>query len=183
MARLPNDDGILARQLLDAGAQGLLIPVVEDAKSFEAFVAHCFYPPQGRRGTGLGRANAWGNTFDEYHEVFQPFLAPMIETKRGVAAAPAIAELETVSALFLGPYDLSADIGQPGDFETDAFKKAVETVKQACLKAGKVPGYHQVDADFKALEKRIEEGYRFIAFGADALAVRRVFSKLLRGWN
>lgn len=170
--RLPSADPYLARRLLDAGAHGLLVPVVEDAKAFAAFADHCFYPPQGRRGVALERFNRWGDDFASYMQRFRPVLAPMIETRKGVAAASALAALPVVDALFFGPYDLSSDLGEPGNFSSPGFAAALTTVKAACAQHGKAAGGHQVAPEPTELNQRIAEGFRFIAYGTDVLAMR-----------
>jgi len=177
-ARLPSADPYLARRLLDQGCQGLIVPVVESAEAFHDFAVHCLYPPAGKRGVGLSRGNQFGQSFDTTLATFQPLLVPQIETQAGVAAAAAIAALPMVDALFLGPYDLSASLGQPGNFATPAFAAAIEAVQQACANAGKAPGIHQVAPLFDGLESRKEEGFRLIAFGTDAQALRHVFAPL-----
>lgn len=170
--RLPSADPYLARRLLDAGAHGLLVPVVEDAAAFAAFAAHCLYPPEGRRGLALERFNRWGDDFDVYLREFRPVLVPMVETRKGVTAADALAALPMVDALFFGPYDLSADLGHPGDFTTPAFTAALASVKADCLRHGKAAGGHQVAPEPAELKARIAEGFRFVAYGTDMLAMR-----------
>jgi 2-keto-3-deoxy-L-rhamnonate aldolase RhmA len=170
--RMPEADPILARRLLDVGAHGLLVPVVEDAGRFAEFARHCFYPPDGRRGVALGRFNRWGDDFAVYMREFRPVLVPMIETRKGVAAADALAALPYVDALFFGPYDLSADLGDAGNFTTPAFHAALESVKASCAKHGKAAGGHQVAPVLTDLKARIAEGFRFLAFGTDVNAMR-----------
>ncbi len=174
--RLPSADPYLARRMIDSGARGLIVPTVEKAAAFREFSQHCVYAPEGRRGMALTRANSWGDTFDEYLSNAAPILVPQIETRNGVASAQEIAALPEVDALFLGPYDLSADLGQPGRFDTDEFNTAMQNVKQACLDHGKAPGFHQVPPDDAALSDRIEEGYRFLAFGTDMIAMRHALN-------
>ncbi len=177
-ARLPSADPYLARRLLDQGCQGLIVPVVESAEAFADFASHCLYPPAGRRGVGLSRCNRFGLDFAQYLAEFQPVLVPQIETKAGVAAAAAIAALPMVDALFLGPYDLSASLGRTGDFTTAEFKSALAQVRQACADAGKAPGIHQVAPDSAELARQLDEGFRFIAYGTDAMAIRHAFAGL-----
>lgn len=171
-ARLPSADPYLARRLLDSGAHGLLVPVVENAEAFRAFARHCFYPPAGRRGVALGRHNAWGDRFDSYIRDFRPILVPQIETRAGVEAAESIAALDAVDALFFGPYDLSSDLGAPGNFATNAFADALASVKAACDKHRKPAGGHQVVPDFAALKKLLDDGFRFVAYGTDLIVLR-----------
>jgi 2-keto-3-deoxy-L-rhamnonate aldolase RhmA len=165
--------------LLDAGAVGIIVPVVESAESFATFIQHLNYPPAGRRGVGLSRANLWGDTFKEYLDGFAPVIIPQIETVRGVAAAPAIAALPEVDALFLGPYDLSADLGHPGDFTHPQVTEAMAQVRLACASHGKVAGIHQVQPDPAELRARLKEGYGFIAYGTDIIALRTALGRPL----
>lgn len=178
MARLPSADPYLARRLLDAGAGGLVVPVVESAEAFAAFARHCAYPHAGgRRGVGLSRANQWGARFQTYLDDFRPVLVPQIETAKGVAAADALAALPEVDALFLGPYDLSADLGRAGDFSTPEFIAASKAVLDACARHGKAPGGHQVKPDRTELVAKIAEGFRFVAYGSDVLAMRHALAE------
>jgi 2-keto-3-deoxy-L-rhamnonate aldolase RhmA len=114
----------------------------------------------------------FGDNFESYLNGFKPVIVPMIETAQGVAAAASIAALPTVDALFLGPYDLSTDLGCPGDFEVAPFCEAIEKVKSACLDNGKVVGIHQVETNLDTLQSRLSEGFGFIAYGTDILALR-----------
>ncbi len=172
MARLPSADPFLGRRLLDAGACGLFVPVVESAEAFAEFAQHCLYPPLGRRGVALGRFNRWGDDFEPYFRTFDPLLVPLVETRAGVTAADSIAALPVVDALFLGPYDLSADLGVPGNFNDPGFCSAVETVKAACARHGKAAGFHQVNPDPEDLRQKVADGFRLIAYGTDIVAMR-----------
>ena len=172
VVRMGEPDALLACRLLDCGAQGLIIAKVEDADEFETFAKRCLYPPSGTRGVGLGRANLWGDQFEDYFQNFQPVLIPMIETKKGVAAAEALASLPMVEGLFLGPYDLSTDCGEPGNMSSNEFTSAVDEVKRACRSNNKVTGIHQVAPDLTELRSRIDQEFDFIAYGTDLLAVR-----------
>lgn len=179
MARLPSADPFLARRLLDGGAAGLIIPVVEDATAFrDGFLRHCLYPAAGRRGVGLSRCNEWGKHFQDYLTGFTPVIVPQIETRAGCAAADAIAALPEVDALFMGPYDLSASLGTPGDFTTDSFKAATDQVRLACTRHGKALGIHQVATDAPELDARLAEGNRFVAYGTDAIAIRTALAAI-----
>lgn len=185
VVRLPSADPYLARRMLDSGAMGIIVPTVETSDDFAGFASHCLYPPKGRRGTGLSRACGWGDTFDEYIGTFEPVLVPQIETMRGVENARAIADLPSVDAIFLGPYDLSQDLGTPGDFTTTGFRNAVDRVREACRDTETIAGFHQVGTDSEALQDRIDEGYRFLAFGTDVLAMKGAYAglALLEGFD
>lgn len=177
LVRLPSADPYLARRLLDAGAQGIIIPVVEDALRFDEFSRHLAYPPHGRRGVGLSRCNLWGDHFQSYLEEFRPLIVPQIETLKGVEQAAAIAALPQVDALFLGPYDLSADMGRPARFDDPAFVAACDRVTQACKAQGKAAGIHVVQPDPEQLRRRLAEGFRFVAYGTDVIALRTALGR------
>ncbi len=172
LVRLPNADAYLARRLLDAGAEGLIIPVVENASDFETFVSHCLYPPNGKRGVGLSRCNRWGDAFDSYYKTFVPTLIPQIETATGVKNAAEIAALPYVDAVFLGPYDLSASLGCGGDFTTAVYQEHIDMVKNAAKQMGKPLGIHQVAPDRAELDDKIKQGFTFIAYATDMIAMR-----------
>ena len=131
LVRLPSGDPILARRVLDLGAHGVIVPQVENAGELNDFIGRLLYPPRGRRGVALGRFNAWGDQFAEYLS-FEPLIAAQIESPAGVEQSHEIAVLEAVDVLFLGPYDLSAGLGAPGDFGSDRYAAAVERVRSVC---------------------------------------------------
>lgn len=172
LARLSGHDPIEGRRALDLGAAGLLVPVVESAEAFERLARHFVYPPAGRRGACLARINRWGEDFDAYGAAFAPVLIPQIETPAGVRETGAIAALACVDALFIGPYDLSAALGAPGDFTTAAFREAEAAVHRAVAPSGKPLGIHVVAPEAAPLRERIGQGYRFVAFGTDMICVR-----------
>lgn len=176
IARINALDGELARRLLDLGAVGIIVATTESAAAFETFAQSCLYAPRGRRGVGLSRCNVWGDTFEGYKAHFQPILAPMVETKKGVEEAGALAALPMVDAMFMGPYDLSSDLGCAGDFSNPTFTDAVATVRKACEENNVAPGYHQVICDDKELQARIDEGFKFLAYGTDILSMRQALS-------
>jgi 2-keto-3-deoxy-L-rhamnonate aldolase RhmA len=176
VARLTSMDADQACRALDIGAQGLLVPVVQSAEEFADFARQCLYSPQGSRGTALGRFNGWGDDFSDYRENFAPVLVPMIETRRGVEAAAEIAALDCVDALFFGPYDLSADLGDPGNFESAEFLSARARILEAAESAGKAAGGHQVAVEVGSVAKMVDDGFRFIAYGTDVVALRTSMS-------
>jgi 2-keto-3-deoxy-L-rhamnonate aldolase RhmA len=175
LARLPVADPFLARRLLDAGAAGLLVPVVESADEFADFAEHCSY--KDRRGAGLSRCNAYGDDFEAYYHNFRPLLIPQVETLKGVEAAASLAAMAEIDGIFLGPYDLSADLGTPGDFTTKAFKEAALKVRQACEKNRKALGIHQVEPNAVELKERVAEGYLMIAYATDIIAMRNALGR------
>src|SRR5688572_23320659 len=119
LARVGSNDPAAIKRLLDCGAEGLLLPNVENADEARAFVAACRYPPKGRRGAHftVSRAAGWGFRSDEcYRGAETIFLAAMIESLEGVRAIPEIARVDGLSMLFIGPLDLTGSIGRMGQW-------------------------------------------------------------------
>src|SRR3972149_6886710 len=115
------------KQALDAGAGGVIAPMIESAGQLIAVRDACRWapagPPAGSRGVGFSRANLFGKHFDDYrHEAQAPLLVAMIESFRAVENLEAILGVDGLDALLIGPYDLSASIGRTAQFEADEFK-------------------------------------------------------------
>lgn len=87
-----------------------------------------------------------------------------------------IIEIEGVAVVFIGPYDLSADLGIPGNFQHPKFLPALDVIKKTCLDKKKTLGFHQVQLDPEGLNSKIDEGYNFIAYGIDIIAIRSSLS-------
>ena len=176
LVRISGLDARLTCRLLDMGAAGVIVASVEDAEAFSAYAKACLFSPRGTRGVGLPRCNMWGQTFAEYKNSFEPLFVPMIESKKGVDAAAQLAALPMVDALFMGPYDLSSDLGKPGDMTSVEFIEAKNKVRQACTNNQTAAGIHQVATDEAELSARLNEGYSFVAYGADLIAMRHALS-------
>lgn len=170
--RLPNADPYLARRFLDAGASGVFVPVVESREQFDMFAQHCFFPPKGRRGLGLVRANLWGQKLQAYYSEFKPLIIAQIETKAGAENILDILASPYLDGIMIGPYDLSSSLGIPGQFCDSSFIELCNQINSEAKKTGKITGYHQVEPNEYELQQRISEGYDFIAYGTDVVAMR-----------
>jgi 4-hydroxy-2-oxoheptanedioate aldolase len=167
-------DPNLIKQLLDIGAQSLLVPMIETAEQAAAVVAATQYPPAGIRGVGsaLGRASRW-NRVPRYLQTAADELCVMVqvESRRGVDNLEAIAATEGIDGVFIGPSDLAAaygHLGNPGHPEMQALiEGAIVTIR----KAGKACGILAFD---EALARRyMELGCNFAAVGADIVTLAR----------
>ena len=169
-ARVALPDGNLCQQALDSGAAGVIIPRVESATQLSEIVAGCMWPPAGKRGVGFSRANVFGRRFEEYKaEAQQPIIVAQIESKTAVASMSSLLSVKGLDAVMIGPYDLSASLGVPGDIENAEVRANVGEVVKACKKAGIPSGIHVVQPDAKKLESEIAAGHRFLAYGTDAV--------------
>jgi 2-dehydro-3-deoxyglucarate aldolase len=169
IVRLPGNDAALAKRVMDCGAHGILVPMVNSAAEAAEAVASVYYPPRGTRGVGLYRAQGYGASFAEYRRWLEDnaVVVVMIETIAAVAAIDAILAVPGVDAWIVGPYDLSASMGRPGDLDHPDMARALERVLAAGRKAGKPGGIHVVEPDPARLRARIDQGFTFLGYGVD----------------
>lgn len=171
MARVRENDVLAIRQVLDAGAQGVIVPLINSAKEAEMAVKAAKYPPQGIRGFAFCRANNWGIDFDKYAEEANQHTAVivMIESRQAVENINEILSVEGVDGVFIGPYDMSGSYGVTGQTSHSDIVKACRTVSAACEKHGKSAGLHIVRPDEKLIKNAIDDGFTFIALGVDTV--------------
>jgi len=171
LVRLSSNDSTLIKRVMDAGAHGIIVPNVNSADEAVAAVKATQYPPNGMRGVGLWRAQGYGFNFDEYKkwQASESIVIVQIEHIDGVNNLEAILNTEGVDGFIIGPYDLSASLGIPGEFENPDFKKALEKVLEVSKKTHALMGTHVVMPDVSLVTKKVEEGYRFIAYSIDTL--------------
>jgi 2-dehydro-3-deoxyglucarate aldolase len=173
LARLASGHAKDCKQALDAGAGGLIIPMIESAEQLVAVRDACYWPPAGGRGVGFSRANLFGQHFQQYcQEAQAPLLIAMIEHVRAVQNLDAILQVRGLDAILIGPYDLSASLGITGQFADPRFVGALETVRSVSARHSVPCGVHVVAADPRELQQRQVEGYRFIAYSIDAVFLR-----------
>lgn len=163
------------KQALDAGAGGVIVPMVESAEQLIAVRDACRWPPAGLRGVGFSRANLFGKHFETYRKEAQaPLLVAMIEHIQAVEHLEDILSVKGLDAILIGPYDLSASMGIVANFEAIEFVEAIGKVRSLCAKH-KVPcGLHVVTPDCAVLQQKITEGYRFIAYSLDSVFLNAV---------
>ena len=167
-------DAVLIKQILDIGAQTLLVPMVESAEQAKELVRAIHYPPVGIRGVGsaLARASRWNSIpgyLDNADE--QMCLLVQIENPEGVANLDAIAAVEGVDGIFIGPADLSASMGHRGNPGHPDVQAVIEQGITRIIKAGKAAGI--LSADEKLARRYIELGASFVAVGVDTTVLMR----------
>lgn len=169
LVRLTSNDPDQIKRVMDAGAHGIIVPTVNTPEEAIAAVSATRYAPKGIRGVGLGRAQGYGVKFEEYFEwqKKESVVMVMIEHKNALQNIDQILSVSGVDGFFIGPYDLSASLGIPGDFENPVFVEALDFIQAAGIKHKCNIGIHIVEPDLNQLEKRITEGYNFIAYGVD----------------
>lgn len=169
----------LIKQLLDVGAQTLLIPVVESAEQAERMVAAMRYPPRGIRGVGsaLARSSRW-NQIDRYlHRADDEMcVLVQVETRAGLDNLAAIAAVDGVDGVFFGPADLSASLGLLGQPAHPQVQRAITEGIATVLAAGKAPGV--LSADLQLARDYLAAGALFVAVGVDTTLLVRAATAL-----
>lgn len=171
LVRLSSNDPTLIKRVMDAGSHGIIVPNVNSANDAVAAVKAVRYPPDGTRGVGLWRAQGYGFDFDKYKQwqASETLVIVQIEHIEAVNNFEAILNIEGVNGFIIGPYDLSASLGIPGEFEHPDFRAVLDKIHHISREMDAMMGTHVVMPDVSAVKQRIEEGYRLIAFGTDIL--------------
>jgi 2-keto-3-deoxy-L-rhamnonate aldolase RhmA len=182
--RVPATEYHFAARVLDAGAHGVMVPMVNDAEQARALASFCRYPPAGRRGAGFGLAHD-GFRVDEpvidkmRRADERTLVIAQIESGEGARNARQIAAVEGIDVLWIGHFDLANFLGIPGQFEHDDYRRAEDAVRDACAAEGKALGRMATTAEEAA---RLQEyGYRILAVGLDADLYRRALARELAG--
>lgn len=169
-ARIAQSSEKDCKQALDAGASGLIVPMVESKQQLEEIISYSSLPPAGKRGVSYCRANLFGKDFDRYIENGQkPFIVAMIESISAIRKIEEILSVDGLDAIFIGPYDLSASMNLTGDFEHSEYLKALETVHNSANKFNVPIGIHVVQPDPDEVIKKIKDGYMFVANSLDSV--------------
>jgi 2-dehydro-3-deoxyglucarate aldolase len=175
LARIAESKSKDCKQALDAGAGGIIAPMIENADQLKMVRNACCWPPIGTRGVGFSRANLFGKHFDEYKKEAQsPLLIAQIEHINAVNNLDEILQVEGLDAIIVGPYDLSASMGITGEFDSHNFIDNMNIIMSHCKKHNIPCGDHIVQPDTELLEKRIKEGYRFLAYSIDAVFINKL---------
>jgi len=168
VVRVETDARIRMGRVLDNGAAGIMLPRMDSATQVSDALTHLRFPPRGDRGVATyNRACRFGldpGALDRADE--EILVVVQIESAAAVAAADEIAAIDGVDVLFIGPRDLSHDLGVPGDTSAPAFVAALETVLAAGRRHGKACGL--LVNDGAAAAERLSQGWTFVAIGSDS---------------
>jgi 2-dehydro-3-deoxyglucarate aldolase len=170
LARLAQGHAKDCKQALDAGAGGVIVPMVESPEQLIAVRDACRWPPAGKRGVAFSRANLFGRRFATYtEEAQQPLLVAMIEQIQAINNLDAILAVKGLNAILIGPYDLSASMGLTAQFDHPDFCAVMSLILDKTKTAGVAAGVHVIQPSKDELQRRIGEGYRFIAYSIDTV--------------
>ena len=174
LLRLADNSPRAVRQALDAGVTGVIAASVENAEQASALVEASLYPPAGRRGLHytVGRSSGWGVHADEYRVSVEEDLltVAMIESEKAVSEIPEMARERRLDMLFVGPLDLSASIGCPGDYNNPAFRELLCEFERRTLEAGFLLGGTTLPGI--GAEALFARGYSFASVASDVGLLR-----------
>ena len=167
--RVPKNDEVFIKKALDAGADGLIIPMINSGQDALDAKNYSYYPPIGKRGVGLSRAQGYGNNFDNYIKWSSENLTiiAQIEHIEAINNLEEIVKVKEIDALMIGPYDLSASLGIAGKFDNQVVKDALDTFISKSKKNTTSIGQHIVPLEQWRFREAVEKGYNFIAYGTD----------------
>ncbi len=169
LIRIPANNEFFIKQALDIGAAGIIAPLVNSADAARQIVSCAKYPPVGTRSVGLARAHGYGQKFTSYLASANDELSVVVQIEHieGVRNIDAILEVEGIDAIFIGPYDLSASLGKPGEIQDSEVQKAITRVKAACNRNNVALGIFAINAD--AARPYMDDGYTLITVGTDVI--------------
>ncbi len=168
IVRVPGNDEIWIKRVLDLGCDGILVPMVNNREAAVSAVKNSLYPPAGRRSVGLSRAHRYGPGFAEYVSEANSRLKIMLQVEHieAVKNIDEILSVEGLSAIFIGPYDLSASMGLAGQVSHPDVADAIATVKAKCNSAGIPWGIFALTPE--GLDGHIADGCTFALCSTDA---------------
>ncbi|QAX31136.1 aldolase/citrate lyase family protein [Leisingera sp. NJS204] len=184
VVRVPVGETWMIKQVLDAGAQTVLVPIVESADQARELVRACHYPPKGLRGVGAtaARATMFG-TVSEYIQTAdqEVCLLVQVENRAGMAALDEILQVEGIDGVFIGPADLSTDMGHQGNSAHPEVRAAIADAITRIKAAGLAPGI--LGTTDEATRAYADMGAQFLAVGIDVMVLARNARDLAAKWK
>jgi 4-hydroxy-2-oxoheptanedioate aldolase len=181
VVRPPVGEVRMIKQLLDLGVQTILVPMIESADHAAQMVKAMHYPPVGMRGVGatIARASDYGRITDYITTANdQTCLILQIESRAGLAALPEILKLDGVDGVFIGPADLAADMGYPGNAAAPEVQATIDSTLAAIMASGKSAGILTFDA--KAAQRYAAIGVTFLGIGSDVAVLVKAMTATLQ---
>lgn len=169
LVRMQGNNYTDTKRYLDAGAIGVIAPLVNTKEEVEYLIKSVKYPPHGNRGVGFGRSHAYGFEFDKYMEFAKEniFIAIQIEHIDAVNNFEEMAKVGGLDAIFVGPYDLTASMGITAQFNHPDYLNALEKINHICKKNNIISGIHVVQPSPDEVIEKNKMGYNMIAYSLD----------------
>lgn len=180
VVRVPATSEAAIQKVLDVGAAGVIVPMVNSAQEAVRIVSWSRYAPDGGRGVGLARAHGYGGAFQAYVESANENVAVIVQAEhiQAVENIEQIVQVDGVDAIQLGPYDLSASMGKMGQLDDPDVLQAIEHVIATCQAANMPIGWFGITPD--AVKQYIDRGCTLITAGVDTLFMARAGQEMLQ---
>lgn len=181
--RVPDGETIWIKKALDIGAAGVIVPQVHNSCQAKEIIRHCKYSPVGDRGIGIGRAHKYGIEFEPYLENANQETAVILqaESAEAVENIDDIVSLKGLDAILIGPYDLSASLGMPGEIDHPSVQKAIDKIISSCKAANVSMGFFGVSSE--AVLPYKEKGFTLLTVGVDTVFIIKSASQTLAEMN
>lgn len=178
IVRVPGNDEIWIKRVLDTGCNGILVPMVKSAEEAKKAVISLKYPAAGERSVGVTRAHKYGAGFKDYITRANDELILMIQIEHieGVKNIDSILAVPGIDSIFIGPYDLSASMGLMGQVDHPEVRAAISLVKNKCRDAGIPYGIFGITPF--AVEREIKDGCVFVLCGIDGSIISSAYIEL-----
>lgn len=169
LVRVSDNDEVIIKRVLDAGADGIIVPMIKSLDDAKKMIDAVYYPPKGKRGVGLSRAQQFGIGFDAYQKRLENeiIVIAQIEHVDAITNLKDILSVDEIDATLIGPYDLSASMGKPGQYHDDDVKETIAKYDAICHAMNKPLGAHVISSDSSETQAKIDLGYSFVAFSLD----------------
>ncbi|ABE52499.1 HpcH/HpaI aldolase family protein [Methanococcoides burtonii] len=169
LVRVSKNEEVIIKKVLDSGADGIVVPMIKCRADALKAIDYSKYPPVGKRGVGLYRAQKYGTSFEEYKKWVEEELViiAQIEHIEAVKNIEEIITTDGIDGVIIGPYDLSGSMGHPGEFYRKDVENAINDVLESCKRHNFPSGFHVIESDPHNLIQRIEQGCTFLAYSLD----------------
>jgi len=166
--RVSSNNKTEIKKVLDLGAKGIIVPMINTASEAKNAISYATYPPKGQRGFGLARAQGYGYKIKQYEKISKNIkVVAQIENVQGINNLDQILKVKGLYATLIGPRDLSGSIGKAGDFRNKNFAKALKKYEMTSKKNKVSMGIHLAYPDTDKINQFIKKGYKFIAMATD----------------
>lgn len=182
LVRLSNNDPILVKRVLDMGAGGIIVPLINSASEALSAIQSAKYPPEGKRSTGIYRAQGYGISFKEYRNSANEHIVVIlqIETNTAVDNIDEILQTPGIDAIMIGPYDLSATYGIAGELDHPLMKEAIAKIHDSAKRHNIKLGTHIVDPSVQKLKETLDQGFSFVVYSNDSIMLANQYTEAIK---
>ena len=169
--RISQNDPTLIKRVLETGCYGIIVPMVNSSDDVGTAVNALYYQPVGSRGVGLSRAQGYGIDFQRYKNWYENniSLIVQIEDVKAIQNLNTFISNDKIDCALIGPYDLSASVGKPGNFSDPEVNEKLQLFENTMKTNQKCMGYHIVHPTLQEIGLRVQNGYRCIILGIDEI--------------